>query len=218
MHKLEAITGVILVGGKSLRMGSDKALLEIGGVPLYSRILQVMERIFVNVILVGDRKYRFAECNRPVYPDIYPGSALGGLFSGLHHAPTEYVFVAPCDIPFPNEALIRHLCASAKSHDAVVPHTSAGLEPLFAVYGKTCLAPMKHLLDNRIFRIREFYRNTNVCYVDQNVIARFDERGTSFLNVNTPEEFARILYWDSLMGGGEDVAENPVQTVVSLMG
>jgi molybdenum cofactor guanylyltransferase len=215
MTKLESITGVILVGGKSLRMGRDKAFLEIDGVPLYSRILHVMERIFVNVILVGERRYRFADCNRPVYPDIYPGSALGGLFSGLHHAPTEYIFVAPCDIPFPNEALIRHLCVSANACDAVVPHTAAGLEPLFAVYRKSCLSPMKQLLDNGIFRIREFYRNMNVCYVGQSELARFDERGTSFLNLNTPDEFARILKWDCLAGGGEYVTGKPAQTVVS---
>lgn len=215
MTRLETVTGVILVGGKSLRMGRDKALLEIGGVPLYSRTLHVMERIFVNVILVGDRQYRFAACKRPVYHDIYPGSALGGLFSGLLHAPTEYIFAAPCDIPFPNEALIRHLCASDAAHDVVVPHTAAGLEPLFAVYRKTCLPLMKQLLEAGEFRIRKFYPAMNVRYVHESEIARYDERGTSFLNVNTPDEFAGILAWDCVADGGKEVAQNIAQAAHS---
>lgn len=192
MTKLDNLTGVILVGGKSLRMGRDKAFLEIGGVPLYARMLHVLERIFADVILVGDRQDRFTECKRPVYPDIYPGSALGGLFTGLHQAATDYIFAAPCDTPFPSEALIRHLCLSTEGGDAVVPKTADGYEPLFAVYRKTCLSPMKTLLEHGTFRIRELYQTTNVCYVDQNVISRFDESGRSFVNINTPDEFARI--------------------------
>jgi len=173
-------------------MGRDKALLELGGIPLYARMLHVLERIFADVILVGDRGDRFSACGRPVYPDIYPGSALGGLFSGLFHAQTEYVFVASCDTPFPNEALIRHLCSSVGANDAVVPKTAGGLEPLFAVYHKTCLSSMKQLLEHGTFRIREFYQATNVCYVDETEIAKYDESGKSFVNINTPEEFDKI--------------------------
>lgn len=200
MSKLDHISGVILVGGKSLRMGRDKALLKLGGVPLYARMLQALERIFVDVILVGDRGDRFSACGRPVYPDIYPGSALGGLFSGLFHARTEYIFVASCDTPFPNEALIRHICSSVGASDAVVPISADGLEPLFAVYHKTCLSPMKQLLERGTFRIRELYQTTNVCYVDETEIARYDESGKSFVNINTPEEFVGISRMPDLTG------------------
>jgi molybdopterin-guanine dinucleotide biosynthesis protein A len=192
MISLDNITGVILVGGKSLRMGKDKALLEIGGVPMYARMLHALEKIFNDVILVGDRPERFLDCQWPVYSDIYPGSALGGLFTGLHHSATEYIFVAPCDIPFPNEALIRHLCLSVEGNDAVVPKTEDGYEPLFAVYGKSCLFPMENMLERGMFRIRGFYPVIKVRYIYENEIARFYKNDKTFLNVNTFDKYVKI--------------------------
>ena len=75
------ITGVILVGGKSRRMGRDKAFLEVAGKPLIERVLEVFRNSFTQVILVGNREERFAGYGLPVLPDIYPGSALGGLYT-----------------------------------------------------------------------------------------------------------------------------------------
>ena len=76
--RLHDITGVILVGGKSSRMGQDKAFLEIAGRPLFERVLEVFRECFDRIVLVGDRVERFAGYGLPVLPDIYPGSALGG--------------------------------------------------------------------------------------------------------------------------------------------
>lgn len=191
MHqeKISDITGIVLVGGKSRRMGTDKAFLDVGGRPLVEGVLDVFRECFTQVVLVGDREERFAGSGLPVVPDIYPGSALGGLYTGLFRATTERVFVSACDLPFPNGAIIRRLCSLGAGFDAVVPTAPYGYEPLFALYGKGCLGPMRELLEKRDFCVYDFYPQVRVRYVPYAELAEFDRDGTAFVNVNTPEEF-----------------------------
>lgn len=185
------VTGVILVGGKSRRMGKDKAFLEVSGKPLFEHVLDVFRENFERTILVGDRAERFNGYELPVVPDIYPGSALGGLYTGLRHASTEYVFVASCDLIFPDGELLRYLCSAKGGFDAVVPAPVHGFEPLFAVYAKSCLEPIRRLLEKGNFRIFDFYPRVKVKEVSGEELTQFDIEGKYFMNVNTPEEFAR---------------------------
>lgn len=186
------ITGVILVGGKSRRMGKDKAFLKVDGKPLFERVLDVFRESFAQVVLVGNREECFTGYGLPVLPDIYPGSSLGGLYTGLHNATTEYVFVSSCDLPFPNTDVLRYLCSLRNGYDAVVPTTANGYEPLFALYSKSCLGPIKRLLDSGDFCAYAYYPQVRVRYVAHEELARFDRDGKAFLNINTPEEFAKI--------------------------
>jgi molybdopterin-guanine dinucleotide biosynthesis protein A len=192
------ITGVILVGGKSLRMGRDKTLLQIAGKTLFDRVLDVFRESFDRIMLVGDRAERFAGYGLPVLPDIYPGSALGGLYTGLYHSATEHVFVGSCDLPFPNRAVVRHLCSLKSGFDAVVPTLEHGFEPLFALYAKSCLGPMRELLESGNFCAYGYYPNVRVRYVQGEELAHLDRDGRSFVNVNTPEDFERIRKEDFL--------------------
>lgn len=186
------ITGVILVGGKSRRMGRDKAFLEVAGKPLFERVLELFRENFDRVVLVGDREERFAAYGLPVLPDIYPGSALGGLYTGICHAETEYIFVSSCDLLFPNADILRYLCSMRDGFDAVVPRTRFGYEPLFALYAKGCLGPIRTLLESGDFCAYAWYPQVRARYVPQEELARLDRDGRAFLNVNTPGEFARI--------------------------
>jgi molybdopterin-guanine dinucleotide biosynthesis protein A len=192
MIRVNDITGVLLVGGKSRRMGMDKAFLKIAGIPLYLRVLQTLQEVFHSVILVGDYNARFLPHQLPLYPDLYPGSAMGGLYSGLHHAATERIFVLPCDLPFPNPHLVRHLSAASAGKDVAVPVSDSGVEPLFAVYAKGCLEPMKLLLEKGIYRIRDCYPGLKVNYVGKEEVCRIDPGFRSFVNLNTPAEFALV--------------------------
>jgi molybdenum cofactor guanylyltransferase len=186
------ITGVILVGGKSRRMGRDKAFLQIAGKPFFERVLGVFTESFDRLVLVGDRAERFARFGLPVLPDIYPGSALGGLYTGLRHAETEYIFVSSCDLPFPNRDILFFLCSLRDGFDAVVPNTAQGFELLFAVYAKSCLGPMRSLLESGNMRVCDFYPQVRVRYLQGEGLAHLDRDGISFVNINSPEEFDTI--------------------------
>jgi molybdenum cofactor guanylyltransferase len=184
-------TGIILVGGKSRRMGVDKAFLEIDGRPLFERVLAVFRETFSSIILVGNRKDRYSRYDLPIYPDIYPGSSLGGLYTGLVHAETHHIFVASCDLPFPSGAVARHLYSLREGSDGVVPTGPDGCEPLFAVYSEGCREPMCRFLERGDYCILDLYPGLNIRYVPVEQLTHLEGADRTFINVNTPEEFTR---------------------------
>ena len=190
--QIAGMTGVILVGGKSRRMGRDKAFLPWDGAPLFEKVLRIFKESFPTVLLAGGDAGRFSGYGLRVIPDIYPGSALGGLYSGLFHAAEEHVFVASCDMPYPSAPLLRHLCSLKDGYDCVVPETAQAFEPLYAVYAKSALPAMLELLESGNFRIYDLYPLLRTRYVGCAELAPFAEGGRSLINVNTPDEFARL--------------------------
>ncbi|WP_224983059.1 molybdenum cofactor guanylyltransferase [Geomonas agri] len=182
------ITGVILVGGKSRRMGRDKAFLQLLGRPLFERVLDLFRESFPEVVLVGDRGERFAGYDVKVLPDLIPGSSLGGVYTALAGTDSEWIFVSSCDLPFPSKAILQHLCALREGCDAVVPKTKQGYEPLFALYSKRCLAPIRNLLEQGECCAYAWYPQAKVKEVGPEEIALLDPAGTAFLNLNTPED------------------------------
>lgn len=188
--RFDNITAVILVGGKSRRMGQDKAFLPVGGLPVIERIIQALQGCFKQLLLVGDRPERFAQYHLPVLPDSYPGSSLGGLYTGLQHAETDRIFVTSCDIPFPNPDLIQRVCADTETYDAVIPATQGGLEPLFALYHKSCLPAMQAALEAGNFRITALLQQLQIKTIAPEQLGQIDATGRSLLNINTPDEYA----------------------------
>jgi molybdopterin-guanine dinucleotide biosynthesis protein A len=186
------ITGILLVGGRSRRLGRDKAFVELSGRPLFERALDLLRGRFARVLLVGDRPERFAAYGLPFLPDIYPGSALGGLYTGLLQAGTEHVFVSACDLPYPSGAVADHLCGLRHGVDAVVPLCRSTFETLFAVYGRGCLGPMKRLLELGNLRVYDVYPQVKVRYVEGGELERLGEEGRSFFNINTPREYETV--------------------------
>jgi len=180
------VTGVILAGGRSSRMGRDKAMLKMGEQTLFDRILFIMQSLFPQVIIAGDRP-DLARPGVPCYPDCYPGSALGGLYTGLLEAKTDMIFVSSCDIPFPASDIIRILLSDREGYDVVVPLTPDGFEPLFALYHKNCLPAMRDMLERKEYRIFDFYPLVRVRYM--HAVELPPDWRWSLMNVNTPEEF-----------------------------
>ena len=159
------VTGVILAGGRSTRMGQDKATLKIAGLTLFDRARGMLDSIFSRVLIAGDRP-DLATARCPCFADIYPGSALGGIHAGLVAAQTPWIFVVPCDLAYPDADLVRYLLHQRNACEAVVPRTPGGFEPVFALYHKNCLAPMEELLHSGNYRIYDFYNQVRVRYVD----------------------------------------------------
>ncbi len=185
MAEFSDITGVILAGGRSRRMGRDKATLNIGGGTLFDRTLKIFEELFQNILIAGDRP-DLAQPDIPALPDRYPGSALGGLYTGLLAAQTPYIFVAACDMPFIDPSLIRQIAQKRHGFDAVIPRTAEGFEPLFGIYGKVCLAPMQQQLEENNFCVFDFYDQVKICYIEEEELPPGWQR--TLANVNTPED------------------------------
>jgi molybdopterin-guanine dinucleotide biosynthesis protein A len=119
---LPRVSGIILAGGASQRMGRDKALIDFGGAPLIARVIERVQPLCAEVMIVANERDAYAPFGVPVIGDVYPGKgSLGGIFSGLQAARESHALAVACDMPFLNAALLRYLIALAPSFDVVIP-------------------------------------------------------------------------------------------------
>jgi FdhD protein len=191
--KIKGVSGVILAGGKSSRMGSNKALLPYRGGRFIEAIHRQLSEIFEEVLLVTNNpeQYDFLPCRKVA--DLFPGAgALAGIHSGLYHSSSPAIFAVACDMPYLNNDLVRHIAGQAETGNVIIPEGPEGLEPLHAVYGKGCLDAIETCLIMGEKRIVSFFSRANVIRVAADQVACFDESFASFSNINTPEEYFRM--------------------------
>jgi molybdopterin-guanine dinucleotide biosynthesis protein A len=189
--------GVVLAGGRSRRMGREKAALTIGGEPLVRRVVRRLAEALPDVLVVGP------ETLRPLVPDVRvvadetPGKGpLGGIVTAFDVAPSHPLFVVACDMPFVAPALVRELvriAAQTPDVDVVELRTSRGVEPLHAVYSPTCLPALRAQLAAGEGALHLLLRQVRVREVMPEEAARHDPTGLSAFNANTPEEWQRVL-------------------------
>jgi len=192
------VSGIILAGGLSRRLGRDKALEPFGGQPLISRVLGRIDCLTDETVVVVNSESRGAELPLPddvkTAIDIYPDSgSLGGIFTGLAAAANDWGFVVACDMPFLNAGLVKHMIASRDGYDAIVPILDGYPEPTHALYSKTCLPYIERRLKARQLKIAGFFDDVRVRYVGAEEIDSFDSERLSFFNVNTPQDLSRAL-------------------------
>ena len=185
------VTGVLLAGGNSRRMGRNKALMPLVGHRLVDRVLAVLRGIFDDLLMVTNSPDLYADLGVRMVPDLVAGKgALGGIHSAIHHAATPHCLVVACDMPFLNAAVLRYLVEQRAGYDVVVPSVHGRPQPLHAVYGKACLQPIARRLETDRLHVVGFFPQVRVREVTAEELADFDPEGLSFRNLNTPEEFA----------------------------
>jgi molybdopterin-guanine dinucleotide biosynthesis protein A len=190
------MTAIILSGGKSLRLGRDKALEEIGGKSLIERVIERLSWLGDEIIAVTSSSDQLPDLGVRRVVDVFPGKrALGGIYSGLRAADSFHSLVVACDMPFLNIALLRYIMESSPGFDIVIPRVAWNIEPLHAVYSKNCLAPIEAMLHEGRLRIADFFHAVRVRYVEQAEIEKFDPERLSFFNINSEADLeqARAL-------------------------
>jgi len=186
----EGVTAVILAGGNSTRMKSNKALLPFSGELFIERIYRQLSALFPEVILVTNTPefYRFLPCR--MIPDEFPGlGSLAGIHAGLKESSTDHIFVVACDMPYLNSELIRQMVSKSQGFDVVIPESDGGFEPLHAVYAKSCLPAMEEALKNGTRKIVNCFDWSKVSVLSKDEISAVDPGFLSFRNINTPEEY-----------------------------
>ena len=185
------VTGVLLAGGNSSRMGRNKALMPLAGQRLVDRVLAVLRNIFDDLLMVTNSPDLYADLGLRMVPDLVAGKgALGGIHSAIHHTATPHCLVVACDMPFLNAGVLRYLAEQRAGYDVVVPSVHGRPQPLHAVYGKACLQPIARRLETERLNVVSFFPDVRVREVTAEELAGFDPEGLSFRNLNTPEEFA----------------------------
>jgi molybdopterin-guanine dinucleotide biosynthesis protein A len=186
-------TGVVLAGGQSRRLGTDKASLLFDGKTLLARTVETIAPLCREVIVVTNSPQAHAHPAARLVGDLLPGTgSLGGIYSGLVAAATQYSLVVGCDMPFLNPRVITFLASLMPGYDVVMPRSHKLLEPLHSIYSKPCLPFIKDLLDSRRLRIFDFLPCVRVRYVEESELAPWDPDHRSFLNINTPQDLAHV--------------------------
>ncbi len=175
------LTLAILAGGKSDRMGRDKALLPFLGRPLIQHILDQLAPIADEILISANAPADYAFLNLPVHVDLQAGAGpLGGLYTALKAAKNPLVAAVACDMPFASRTLLEYeLDLIVKTEaDVVIPATARGLEPLHAIYlRENCLPAIEAALQEKSFKLTDWLAKVHTRLVPAEVVLQFDPQG-----------------------------------------
>lgn len=189
---MTALTVALLAGGKSSRMGTDKAFVRVLGRPLIEDILAQVDGLGAETLIVTNRPDDYGYLGLPLFRDVLPDKgALGGIYTALHSATQPHVLCLACDMPFVVRPLLEYFISLIPEGDIVMPRLGAESEPFRALYSRACLAPIRAALDSGKMRVISFFPQVRVRYVDEPEIDRFDPAHRSFFNVNTPDDLTQ---------------------------
>ena len=186
-------SGVILSGGLNTRMGGEnKAFLPVGKDRILDRLFNTFHGLFDEVLLVTNNPLQYVSWDMMIVTDLIPvRSSLTGIHAGLFHASSGHVFVAACDMPFLNKALVKAILDELEPKwDVIMPVTKDGLQPLCAIYSKRCIKHIEHQLRNQDPKIINLFSKVRVKEVPEQRIRMADPQLTSFFNINTPGDLA----------------------------
>ena len=184
--------GLVLCGGRSERMGRDKALLPWGGGDLLDHAIARLAAAVRDVAILCGPSARYAGRGLPLVPDLgVDEGPIAGLAAGLAHAAGRPVLLLAVDLPLVPVALLRALAEALPGHDAVVPVSPRGREPLCAAYGPACLAPIEARRAVGDRRMTAFWPDVRVREWTGPEVARFGDPEALFLNLNTDADLTR---------------------------
>jgi len=186
------VTGIVLAGGKSSRMGFNKAFIQFGGKRLIEITADRLAGLFPEVLIIANNLDLYSYLGVRVIPDLIPDSgSLGGIYTGLSAAAHPEAFFAACDMPFLSADLITLLVREAEGWDVVVPRVAGELQPMHAIYAKSCLPFIKEAIDIGKFKIAGFFPKVKVKIIEEPAVRAVDPDLLGLMNVNTPLELER---------------------------
>jgi molybdopterin-guanine dinucleotide biosynthesis protein A len=187
-------TGVILSGGLSTRFnGKNKAVIRVGGMRILDRLYEIFSDLFDEIILVTNDPLQFLEWDLAIATDLFPvRSSLTGIHTGLFYMKNAFGFFTACDTPFLKKDLIEFLIKNIEENkDIIIPETSAGMEPLCAIYSKRCLNTVEHHIKQNKFKIQRALAKHRWKTIAESELRAKDPELISFYNINTPRDLAR---------------------------
>ncbi|MGH9455323.1 MAG: molybdenum cofactor guanylyltransferase [Terriglobia bacterium] len=191
-RRFQNVTGFVLAGGESRRMGRPKQGLVLGGQTMLQRQLRLLTQVCRETFIVGSQAAPHGG-EVPALPDVFPGRGpLGGIYTGLARTCSEYNLVVSCDLPFLRSEFLEYLCHQAirSSADVTVPQTADhGLQPLCAVYRRRMRRIIRASLDSGNGKISRVFPKVRCEILDGRELARKRFSQAIFVNMNTPAEY-----------------------------
>jgi molybdopterin-guanine dinucleotide biosynthesis protein A len=183
------LTGIVLAGGRSTRMGRDKASLPWGDGDLLNTVLAALAPVCRRLIVVSNVPRTIGLAEVAVVADQYQGCGpLAGIHAGLLAAGEGYSFVAACDMPYLRADAAAYMAKAAEGYDAVVPYVDGHYNPLHAVYHFRCLPAVEAQLAAGNYRVIDFYDKVRLRRVGKAELASFDPELRMLRNMNSPAD------------------------------
>ncbi|MBT2657703.1 molybdenum cofactor guanylyltransferase [Bacillus sp. ISL-18] len=183
---------IILAGGKSSRMGTNKALLKINEKTNIERIVDKLKLLFDDIILVTNDSEQYEFLSVRMVPDHYPGQGpLAGVQAGLTASDYDLNLIVACDMPFLSNELAEALVTNALHYDAVIPVIHGKQQPLFSVFKKQTAAVIEEQIQAGQLRMKHLLDHLNVLYLTEKELETYCQMGLDqvFFNMNHPEEY-----------------------------
>jgi molybdopterin-guanine dinucleotide biosynthesis protein A len=191
MQRSQQVAGFVLAGGESVRMGREKALLELGGVPIVVRTARLLEALAGPPSVIGPPE-RLSGLGLRVVMDDWPGlGPLGGIATALRHADKPWSIILSCDLPYLSGKWLEFLIGRAllSPADALLPQNDGGPEPLCAMYHKRCEATVAAALARGVRKVTDGIAGLTIAYIPAPEWKAFDSEGRLFKNMNTPSDY-----------------------------
>ena len=186
------VTCAILAGGKSSRMGRDKATLKICNKPLIQQVYEKAQHVFRKILIVSSYHEQLPGIEAPIVKDIFPfRSSIVGIASALLSANTAYVFVLACDMPFVTAQSIEHVLKEVHGEDIIIPRTRYGFEALHAVYNRSCLSIMLTRIGLQRLKVTDILPFFSVREVGEHP-AFMNKELSVFTNINVEEDLSLV--------------------------
>jgi molybdopterin-guanine dinucleotide biosynthesis protein A len=186
------VTAFILAGGKSSRMGSDKAFVQLGDETLLAKALKVARAVTEEVRIVGDAG-KFSAFGR-VVEDVYRDQGpMGGIHAALTTSSTDFNLILAVDLPFVEANFLRYLLSRARESSAMVtlPRAAQRLQPLCAIYRRAFTAVAEESLRNGKNKIDSLFASVQTCVIEEADLMRSGFSPAIFRNLNTPDDLEK---------------------------
>lgn len=185
---MKEVTGIILAGGKSSRMGQDKGLLEVNGKPMVQHIIEKLEAVTTSIIIISNNP-EYVKFHKSIYADLIEDQGpVGGIYSGLYYTESEVNIVVSCDVPFISVDLLQTLLENSNKYLVTIPSFKGKEHPLIGIYHKKSLEKFKSsTLENKLKLINVINELPNNI-----VIVEGNENDNIFLNLNSQEDINKI--------------------------
>lgn len=186
------MNAIILAGGKSSRTLKYKAFMKVDGEEIISRIIIKLKEVFKKTIIIADQESKYRGYGLEIFIDKFPEKGpLVGLYTGLLNTQSDYNFVVGCDQPFLDTNLIKYMVEKASGVDILIPKIKDQLQPLHAIYNKSCLPLIeKNMMENK-YSFYGLCQLARVNYVNEEEISSICDIDKAFFNVNTDADLLK---------------------------
>ncbi len=184
------ITGIILAGGKSSRMGYDKGLAIVHGKKIIECVYEVLKQVTDNVIIISNT-HSYDDLGLLVFEDIYKDKGpLSGIYTGLFNSTTQDNLIVACDMPFVSIEILNFILNNSSGKQIVIPIVNGNMEPLCGFYKKEITRNLKELIEKEILPVHEVVRYFNI--LELSIEGKKMIQSSVFTNINSPDDLEKI--------------------------